>query len=511
MPANVHDNKGRLAKNTIYSIVAWLFPLLISFITTPILVRGFGAEQYGILVVILGFLSYLFTFGTGKVVAKFIPEYRSSGQHEKISQFVSATFWFSLCVALIGSITVALLARYIVADVLLISTDSQATATNALYLACASGVVLMAGQTFHYVLQGLHRFDSYALLINLNGLMLGLGNIILFLSGFGITALLCWNLITTFFIGLLFFIQSRRFLPDLELTTSIDGSIMRSVVKYGGSIILFQIFANALFIFERTWVIRKFGAESLTFYSVPMLLAIYLHGFIASMIQPFFPRINELLSDTEKLTDLYQKITKIALAFITFICVAYICAGKIFLTVWINADLAANSYVLLVIHSLTFALIAIMIIPLQIAEAFRFSALTAILTCIWMALTIPLMIYSANIWKSEGIALSRLFVVVITLPLIVFVERRFLGHVLWKFWLMSLVRICIAACAMALAGYSIFYGFESSWLTLFVGMLVCSFVFAGVLFFTNYLSQDERKMLRELVANGKRIVFTENT
>src|SRR5215213_2240653 len=94
-----------LAANSLFSVVAWIFPIMLGFVATPILVRGLGSEQYGLFAIVLGFISYSFTFGVGKVVGKYIPELEAAGQSERSIKFVSATFWFSLLVGFIGSVT----------------------------------------------------------------------------------------------------------------------------------------------------------------------------------------------------------------------------------------------------------------------------------------------------------------------------------------------------------------------------------------------------------------------
>lgn len=510
MQTSAQGRKSSLATNSIFSFGAWAFPMVVGFVTTPILIKNLGTEQYGVLAIILGFLSYSFTFGIGKVVAKLIPEFRAAGESEKVTEVISATLWFSLLLGLVGSIAVAISARYLVTDILLISPNYQATATIALYLACAAGVIVMLSQTFQSVLQSLHRFDNFIALTNLSGLLLAVGNIVLVLSGYAIIALLSWNLLVVVVMGVLFFRQSQKLLPGLSLTLNIESGLMKTVVKYGGNIILFQIFTNVLYIFERAWVTRRFGSEALTLYAVPMLLAFYIHVIIASFGLALFPRINELLQEPEQLVALYKRSSKIALAVIAFICLSYICAGKVFLTVWVNAEFAANSYLNLVIHSLTFSLLALLIIPLQIAEAFKFSKLTVLITFVWMVVAIPLMIFAADGWKSEGIALSRLAVVVLTFPLVLFVEKQFLGGILWKFWLASCTRILAAVFVMSVVAFQIFSRFAESWVALVVGLAICGLVYSGILFVTGFLTRGDKDLIRDLVTNRRRWGFSTN-
>lgn len=509
MTDTTHE-KRRAARNVVFSVIAWFFPILVGFVATPILVRGLGAEQYGLYALVLGFLSYSFTFGIGKAVAKFIPEYRIAGENAKLSEVISATLFFSLAIALLGAVTIALLASYLVSNILLIPVESRDAATTAFYLASATGLVTMVGQTFQFVLQGLHRFGSYVLLTNLNGLMLGGGNILLVLSGFGVVALVTWSLFTAAFTAVLFFIQVKRLLPEFSVTFRLDRSIRNAVIRYGGNIILFQIFGNLLYVFERVWVTRKFGPQGLAFYSVPMLLAIYMHGVIASFAQGLFPQINELLDSKDKLISLYQKATKIVLVVVTLISVAYFAAGRSFLSLWVNADFAMSSYDLLIVHSLTFAFIAMAILSLQIAEAFRFSTLMAIITGIWMILSIPLMVATADPFGSFGVALSRLAGPLVTFPLIFWVEHRFFGRVLWQFWLAAVSRIALAALPTALVGYQIFHLLPTGWAGLVAGVAGCVLVFGLVLFVTGYLTRSEREFVRDLLFKRRQFRVIDN-
>jgi O-antigen/teichoic acid export membrane protein len=501
--------KRRLVKNALLSPIAWVFPIVLGFVTTPILVKGLGTDQYGIFAVILGFLTYSFTFGIGKVVAKFIPEFRAAGESGKIPGAIAATFWFSLTVGLLGSLILALLAPIIVSDLLLIPAESQYAATIALYLACGIGLVMMLCQVFQYSLQGLHRFDSYILSTSFYGLMLGVGNIVLVVNGFGVEVLFAWNLIVACLATLLAFIQAKRFVPDLSFALPADRSISRSVVRYGGNIILFQVFGNVLLIFERTWVMRKFGPEAVTYYFVPMLLAVNMQALVASTVQAVFPVVNELLNDRPRLTSLYQKSTKIVLAVVVFICTIFISSGSTFLTLWINAELAANSYSLLIIHTLTFGLVALLIIPLQLAEASNFSSLTAIATGTWLLIAAPLMILTADQWQSEGIAMSRLVAVAVTLPLIPFVEKRFLGSAFRTFWLSNGIRVLLAATATAVVVFQILLRLTTSWITLAGAVTVGGLIFVAVLQITGYLSRDEKELIRELLPfRGRRSTGT---
>lgn len=499
MAASGSDKRLSLAANSFFSVVAWLFPLLLGFFSTPILVRYLGDEQYGLFAIVLGFISYSFTFGIGKVAGKYVPEFRANGEDEKVTQVISATFWLSLAVGIFGGGLLVLLTPTVVQKLLLISPDMQQSAIYSLYLASAIGITLMLSQVFQFVLQGLHRFDNYTALTNLSGLLLGGGNIVLALKGFGVSALLLWNLLVVFGVGVLFYVRAKHLLPSISLVTHIPRSMIGRVVRYSGNTLLFQIFANVVFIFERTWVTRKFGADGLTYYFVPMLPAIYMHGFIGSLVQATFPVVNELLDQPERVTALYRRANKLVLAIVVFSVTNFIVCGWLFLKLWISDELADASYRMLIPHGVTYGVIALGIMTFQIAESYKGPLLNVVWTASWAVLAIPLIVLAADSWQSEGVAWARVIASLTMFPAIAYAESRFLGAIQWKFWAMASVRTLIAAAVMGTVEYFIVSALEPSYLALAVAGLAGTIVFAGILAASGFLTVEDRETIRRTI------------
>lgn len=493
------SSRKYFAFNTLLSVATWCFPLLLAFIATPILVRGLGNENYGIFAIALGFVSYAFSSGIGRISAKYIPEFRSAGEPEKISEVVSTSFVLTLAVGTLQAVTLAVAAPYIVSDILRVSPESQSNVVNALYLASVGGFFLMLGYVFQFVLQGLHRFDKLALISNLSAILLNFGNIVIVLSGYGVSSLLLWNAIVFGLIAFLYYLGSRRLVPELRFSFKFSRNTFVSMAKYASSIVLYQTLSSVLFIFERTWIARHFGTETLTFYIIPLMLAFYMHGLLASVAQVLFPVVNELLNDRERIVGVYKKATKMVVVIIVFIVGSYIASGKEFLHLWINEEFAGNSYYLLIILSSAMGVNAIGMVAWQLAEAFRRPGLNVLSTGLWVATSIPLMIILADRWQSEGVALARLIGVLTTIPIVFYIEKRFLGSFFWRFWLGIGFQVGIAAIALILIETVIYKYAEISWAILFATSALGSLVFGGILLLTGYFSKDELHAARGML------------
>jgi O-antigen/teichoic acid export membrane protein len=409
---------------------------------------------------------------------------------------VAATFWFSLIIGALGSATLILTAPWIVRSLLLVTPELQQAAIYSLYLAGAIGLAVMLSQVFQFVLQGLHRFDNYVALTNVNGLLLGAGNIFLAIKGFGVPALLVWNLTVVSFTGMLFYLRAKHLLPSTRLLTQVPKSIAVAVIRYAGNILLYQVFANVLFIFERSWVMRSFGAEALTYYFVPMLLATYMHGFISSMVQAVFPVVNEALDDRERIAALYRRANKIILAIVVFVVTNFIIAGALFLKLWVSPELSAASYRLLIPHGLTFGLLGVGVMAFQLAEAFKFPALNVIITGSWMVLAIPLMILAADVWQTEGVAWARFAAALVTVPIVAYAERRFLGKIQWRFWFAVGTRVLVAAGVVAAIGLGVLRYFSESYLSLILVGTLGAAAYVGMLAITGFLTKEDRDVIK---------------
>ena len=305
------ENSKSIARNSIYGLSTWLLPLALSFIATPVIVKSLGHEDYGIYALVLGFIAYSFNFNVGRAITKYLAEYRAGGESEKSAEVISATLFINLMLGGIGLVLILASAKFLVADVLKIEGDAQQKTLYALYIAALTIFFLMLNQVFNAILQGLHRFDVYAKIYNLNNIFLIAGNLFLALSGFGLLSLLGWNLLITALSALLSAITAKRLVPELSIKLKFRRETLKLVFSYSSGVIAYQILANVLLLFERSWITGKLGAESLTYYVVPMMLALYIHGFIASLMLVIFPLASELKNEREKLLRLYQKATKI--------------------------------------------------------------------------------------------------------------------------------------------------------------------------------------------------------
>jgi len=316
-----------ILRNIIYGLSTWIFPLFLGLISTRVIVRSFGNNDYGIYALVLGFIGNSFNFSVGRAITKYLAAYRAAGETERIQEIICATAAVASGLAIAGSIIILSTSNWLVVDIFLIDPASQAKTVTALQLSAVTVFVLLLGQVGTSVLQGLHRFDVLSRIQNVTSAVLMTGNLLLALNGFGLVGLLLWTLGAMFISSVASLISARYLLAEFTFRFVLHGETLNTVVRYSSSIVLYQILANGFFIFERSWIVSRLGAETLTFYVIPMTLGMYMQGFVISICTFIFPLASELDRDRERLLVLYQGASKGVVTMVTILVATLLALG----------------------------------------------------------------------------------------------------------------------------------------------------------------------------------------
>ncbi len=494
------ETSKSIFRNVLYGFSTWILPLGLSFIATPIIVKSLGDEDYGIYALVLGFVGYSFNFSFGRAITKYIAEYRAKGENDKIPDLISSALFINLAVGLFSVSIICFFANWLVLFVLKIDVESQSKSVTALYIASAIIFFSMLNQIFNSVLQGIHRFDVYSKIFNFNNLALLSGNIILAVLGFKLISLFVWNLSVTCLTCVIFAISAKRLLPEFKLNFKFQPETLKLIIKYSYGVIGYQILSNFLLLFERGWIFRKLGAENLTYYVVPMTLAIYIHAFVSSLIIVIFPLASELKNDNEKLLRLYTKATKIVVLFVVFLGTTIIIESRFFLSLWMGVEFADKTWMLLAVHTVTFSLVAIQAVSWQMTEGLGYPNYNFLLFLVCLIVSVSLMVGLTPSLGNLGIAIGRMAGYTTIFLSIFYVERWFFKKVQVKFWIKVITILAVSSTASALTERFIVQSYSQSWLVLVAATAVGAFVYFFMVWVLGFVSQDEKLLLKRLLS-----------
>ncbi len=485
--------------NVLYGISTWILPLVLTFFSTPIILKSLGNEDYGIYALVLGLVAYSFNLSFGRAITKYISEFRASGENERIRDVISATLFINLTVGFVVVVSFFAAANYLTTDVFQIKAEDQPKTILAIYIAALSIFFLLLNQVFNSILQGIHRFDVYSKITNFNSAAIISGNILLAYNGYSLIALFLWNLMVTVVTGILFLASAKKHLPEFGINFRFQKETVKTVLKFSAGVIGHQIMANLFVLFERGWVTRKLGAENLTYYIVPMSLSVYIHSFISSIVLVTFPLASQLKNEPEKLLRLYTKATKVVCFLVVFIALSVIVHSRDFLTLWLSAAFAEKSWMLLIIHTVTFSLLAILTVSWNMTEGLGYPQFNSLIYGVCLAINTILIFVLTSDYGNLGIAVARVVAFAMLFTSLFYVEKWFFGKVQIKFWLGLLVMLGAAAILSFIVQELTIENFPLKWIWLLISTGAGGIVYCLTLFLLGYVTADEKALLRSLV------------
>ncbi len=491
-----------LSRNVMFGFLSWLLPLGATVVLTPLIVHGLGAEAYGLYALVMSFVAYSFTFNVGRAITKYVAAYRASQQHERIGEVLSTTLVVNMIIGTLSAGALALSANLLVTRVLNIAPELQANARLAFYLASVGLLLTMLSQVFNAVPQAVQRFDVYALITTVTGITTIVGNGVMVWLGFGVKALITWNIAATGISCIVYFIAARRLLPEAHLTLRLKRDLLSGILRFSGAVIAYQVLANLLLLFERGWLTRSLGSAAVTFYVVPMTIAIYIHAFITSLTLVLFPLASEAgaQDDLGQLQTIYTRAYKYISMLVIFLVITLILGSGPLLSNWMGAEFAEKSAKVLQIQALVFGMMAMLIVPWQIADGLGFPWANALLSMWWLICTALLAIFLTPRFGIEGMAYSRLIGMAISPVFILLVERRVFGRNLWEFWRHAGYSLILSGIAAGLTQHLLFKRLPHGWFWFLFAVSLSGLVFTGMLLATRYMDNDEQQWLRKFVA-----------
>ncbi|QQS41972.1 MAG: oligosaccharide flippase family protein [Acidobacteriota bacterium] len=489
-----------VVRSILYGFSTWLFPLVLSFIATPIIVGALGNEDYGIYVLVLGFIGYSFNLNFVRAVTKEIAGSRGSGDGKRMGEVISASLMLNVPMGLLGMGVLLLAANWLVHDVLLIVPADRDKTVLAFYIASGILFLTMLNQFVNAILQGLHRFDLFSRLFNLNTGLLLSGNAALAWMGYGLNALLFWNLGVLGAMVILGGFICRSLLPPLDLNFSISNPALKKIAGFSAGIIGYQVLSNGLLLFERGWLMRMLGPEDVTFYVVPLTLAIYIHGFIASLMLVMFPLTSELADDRARLERLYAKATRMTVFLVFFILSSVLVIGREFLAAWLGESFADESSILLSIHAVTFSIVAIQVVSWQMMEGLGRTTYNFAVFCVCLVIGLSLMIALTEPYEGTGVAVARLAGFGTIFVSVFVAERLVFGSVKAVFWIKTVSALAVAGAAAAASEFAVLSLVPAGWTAIIAAGLAGFAVYVAVSLVTGGVSKDERAFVREMFA-----------
>jgi O-antigen/teichoic acid export membrane protein len=501
----------KAVRNSVWSFLGYILPIFFSIVVTPIFVLKLGVMEYGIFVLlntIMGML-LLADLGVGTSVVKYAAEYHGKGDYQSLRRLVGSAVSLFFSFGLIG-----LLVYLAIGEWFLPFFHLDANQKGYLFLVFALGGILFFVNSisilFFYLPKALQRYDVGVRIGLWQMVGFNLASVVFLLLGFKLPTVLAINILATTIALWVCFKQMRRLMPYLKFGFFWDWQEIKKCYRFGVAAFITNIANTALGQFDRLFIPIYLSTAELSYYSLPGNIALKVNGITGSLTAVLFPMVSALgnAADSAQTGEMYKRVMRNMFVLIGAMCVPIIFLAHKMLQYWLGQQFADKGSEVLVILTLTNALLAIYSILLnflfglgRVRFLMQMAVLMAVVNIVLLFLLVPRYGILGAAWAYLGAMLPILYAMF-------WVEKRILKiKASFKFYGPLLAKIAaVSFCVAAIIGLSDNYLIRNIYGLIIFGPLYVV-LFIGLYYYFGFFEKQDSSLYLQHVLDVKDKLF----
>lgn len=427
-----------IAKNSVFNLLGQVLPMLVGVLTIPYIIKGLGANEYGILSIasmVLGYFS-VFDLGLSRATVKFVAEHLSPDKIHKVPELVWTSFSLLLALGLVGAVLIAGFVPLAVTRFFKMPPAFVPEAKMALLILCSALPVLLTNDVLRGVLEAAQRFDLVNYVKVPSSVLFYLVAAFVIPFGVHVSGIVFLLVLIRLASSLAYLFFCFRVFPDLRKHWGFSASAVRSIASFGGWVMLTNIVSPIFGYLERFLIASVLSVGMLTYYSAPYDLVSRVLIFPTSIVPSLFPYFSyQGIRCAAEVSDITSRVVKYLLLVMSPVTAVFVFFARDILQIWLGSQFASQSTVVLKIVAVLFFLNAFALIPFTSVQALGRPDLKAVLDLIVLPVYAIIALLLMKRMGINGAALAKLMITV--------ADCAFLYVFAWKMKAFSL-RDCIS-------------------------------------------------------------------
>jgi O-antigen/teichoic acid export membrane protein len=426
-----------LKKNTIWSFVGSVAPMLLGLVTIPYLIKQIDVEAFGILTLVWSLIGYfsVFDFGIGRALTHQVSSCVSQNLEHNLPSIIKTGLLFMLATGVFGGVILAVSSHQLGSHWLNISKNLETDTIRCLLIAAIGIPLTTITSGLKGILEGYEDFKSASIL-----------RIILGISNFGLPALtvmfldkslelMVLSLVLARFIVLLahlVVINKRLGIYSLVRASLADRNNVKSLVSFGAWMTLSNVISPLMVTADRFIISYMLGAGLVAFYTVPFDFIVRLLIIPAALTGVLFPRFTYLFqNEIGQIKILYRKSFILIFSVMGFVSLGLIIGSNFGLTLWLGKNFAEQSWVIASIMAVGLLFNSLAQIPHTALQASGGVKITSLIHLGELVFYIPLLYGALHFYGLVGAAIVwvvRVLADLIVLSIFAQKKIRILSH-----------------------------------------------------------------------------------
>jgi stage V sporulation protein B len=365
---NLTNGTGRrLVANAAANFVGQAILLALAFFATPYIVGRFGASRYGVLVLVLSFVSLLslFQMGFNSGLVKYLSATIANNDSRETELYLRTALALYLVIGVAVAFALGATAQWSVTRFFQVPAALRREAEFGLCLAAIAFAFRFVAEVFNAVPIAAQRFDI------VNGLFVGsevvriAGSVATVYLGFlikGVLAVVIFSSVL-FLVGNI--VAAKTLLPRLRLRPAISSKHLRDLIHFSKFAALSQAASRIGNGLDSMIIAHLLPVAFVAFYVVPSTLCLKIWTLVGNVTSVTFPAASSpaIGNDPARLKELYLRGSKMVFALAGLPALCFCLLSRPLLANWINPTFAHEGATALEFLSLAVWINCLMHIP----------------------------------------------------------------------------------------------------------------------------------------------------
>lgn len=349
---------NQLKAGAILSYLGLTINIVVGLLYTPWMINTIGKADYGLYTLALSVISlFVFDFGIGQAVTRFIAKYLAEGNQEKANNCLGLVYKLYFYIDVFIFMVLAGV-YFFIPNIYKELTPEEIEKFKIIYLAVAFFSVL----SFPFipvngVLTANEKFIQLKLCELAHKLIIVFAMTACLLLGYGLYALVWVNIIA----GLLA-IVFKLFFIKRDTKTAVNFSYQnktefREILGFSGWVTLKSLAERMIFTLSPTILGMVSGSVEIALFGIANVIEGYVYSFAGALNGLFLPRVSKIAADKDgDMMPLMIRVGRLLFFIVGLVIVGFICVGQEFINAWLGEGYEVTYYasVLIILPSLIY-------------------------------------------------------------------------------------------------------------------------------------------------------------
>lgn len=401
----------RTITNSLSNFIVFFWSILVAFILTPFVLHSLGDAQYGvyaILLSVIGILSFL-DLGLASASVRFIAEAYAKGDMRQVNKVITSNLMIFFGIGVGALILVTLFTSQIIV-LLKIPGELHDITRIGMYLAVGSLLINLLNGVLGAVPQALQRYNANTLTVLISAVVFTIILVIVLFIHPTLLAILIVNATSSIGLFIGYILLTKYLLPEFRLEWGWDPVLVKKIFSFAGFTFIAMVAGNMLFQVDKFIISAILGSTIVTFYALPVTIAMKIHSVIANVNNIVFPLATDLFTrnQLDKLRELYIQSSKFTYVFVLAMVVPLVLYADPLIEYWLGIEYVSQSAMAMKILVLGYGVYALTAIPFYFYAGFNLPKVNMMFIVVVVVTNIIGIVLLTPVYNISGAALAFL-------------------------------------------------------------------------------------------------------